>query len=132
MMTTPQFNRQQGHHQQMVKRLLIPATLELHCISLLIYYGDMYLYPLDYKLFGWAAYFHCSQVLFLSLFCLAFIFISKKSIFDNQFLLIEFLLCMALFVGYSLQGLGFIVHTYALIFTVIAIAITTLSIIFSA
>jgi len=51
--------------------------------------------------------------------------------FDNQFLMVEAFMSISLGIVYSLQGLGFKLHSFGLIVVVIAITIATGSIIFS-
>lgn len=102
-----------------MKRTFIPATLMGHSLANLIYFYDPQ--KTHWKSFGWATYFHCTQALFICVFCTVFALVNKKSFFDNQFLLIEVLYNLALTVAFILNFNGILQHTYGLIITCLSI-----------
>lgn len=106
-----------------MKKFLIPGCLIAHAICNLVYWIDPD--KIHWLSFAWATYFHCIQAFFLFTICLIFIYIRKKNLFDNQFLIIEAVYNLILCLTFELNYKGYFAHTYGLIITSAAIVFCT-------
>jgi hypothetical protein len=116
-----------------MKKIAIPVILELHCMGMLLYFWRMSNDPggVHWRDYGWAVLFDCANILPLVLLSFVFFFREKQAFFDKQFLLIEAIFSLSLFLVFVLQYWGLVQHTYGYQISISGVAVTTFLIIFN-
>jgi len=112
-----------------MRKLYVPFALIAHTCANWVYFND----PNRTHMYSaaWGTYFHCVQAFALFTFCMIFAFMKERSYFDKHFIIIEGLYSLSLCFAYELNYKKILLHNHSLKITGIAIALSTLLLVYS-